>query len=121
MGSAEDYPFDPELEGRESEFRDLDKLRCIRDRRMAADLYERWQYLLAHDKRIAADLERAERRRQREHEEALALLAESVQRGAYGLHGRALWDDVTQRGADVSVPALEQLASELRRGGFQRV
>ncbi len=42
MPKLDDYPFNPDLEGREAEFSGLEKLRCIRDPSMRSMLFALW-------------------------------------------------------------------------------
>jgi hypothetical protein len=119
VASAEDYPYDPNLDV--NSLRDLDKLRAVQDRRTAQWLFEIWQHITANEKSIEARLQDDERQRARAHREHLLQLASAVKRGTYGLEAKALWEELTQSGRDDSIGVLERLAHELRRGGLQRI
>lgn len=120
-GTAADYPFDPRLERRVEELDGLERLRAIRDRYVAQQLYELFWHIESNADVIARNLRRAQAARARDELEELRQMAASAVRGVYGIEAQELARDITQRGADQSRPCLEHLRSELRRQGCRRV
>lgn len=121
MPSAEDFPYDAAWEGREHQLRDLDKLRAVEDRRTAQWLYELWEHIEANRSRIEESIAIEQKLRERDELERLHQICRTALRGGFGFEAKRLAEELTQQGADQSRGCLEHLASELHRGGYQRV
>lgn len=127
VGSVDQYPYDPDAQP--EDLRGLDKLRAVRDRRVAAFLFELYFTSEQAERTGEAKRWRAEetQRKAQETRDMHLALAERSLRGGYGTEARQLADHLL---VDYSMPgekrmredprSLEVFAAEFRKLGVRR-
>jgi predicted nucleotidyltransferase component of viral defense system len=112
MPRFEDYPFDPELEGRSEELYALEKLRAVRDRGLARTLFDLWEPA----QRNAADPNYQRRSDAAARMQELAAKRRTVARALKGEFGRALSESLKRLGFDAQgpEPAIEKALAIVR-------